>query len=78
MISQDIIDNIKEALLDSMHFDDVETLEEAGMLVDDDEQGLVLSMPNGNRIILTARSEDDEVESHVEVTVESDEKDELI
>jgi len=70
MIDRDTIDNIKEALLDSMHFDDVETLEEAGMLVDDEQQGLVVSIPNGNRIILTFQSEDDEVKSHVEDTNE--------
>ena len=76
MIDKDTIDNIKEALLDSMHFDDVETLEEAGMLVDDDEQqGMVISMENGNQITLILQSEDEEVKSHVETTVESVETD---
>ena len=76
MIDKDTIDNIKEALLDSMHFDDVETLEEAGMIVDDDEQqGMVISMENGNQITLILQSEDEEVKSHVEATVESAETD---
>jgi len=76
MIDKDTIDNIKEALLDSMHFDDVETLEEAGMIVDDDEQqGMVISMENGNQITLILQSEDEEVKSHVETTVESVETD---